>query len=133
MKLGARKIIASRTAPQAYGAYAQATAVNMPLKGLVFASGQIGVDAATGTMPEDAAGQATQAMKNVMAVLAEGDSGPKKTLAITLYLTDINERDAVTDACRTFFPNGEYPALSVVEVSHLPKDALVEIEAIAHQ
>lgn len=121
-----KKIIATENAPGAIGPYSQAVKVN----GLVYTSGQIGMDPATGNLSEGIEAQTEAALKNVEAILkTEGLSMPDvfKTL---VFIKDMNDFSRMNEIYSTYF-SSDYPARSCVEVARLPKDALVEIEVIA--
>ena len=120
------KYVNTNKAPAAIGPYSQAIISN----GLVYSSGQIPVDPATGNI--DAACievQAEQAIKNLSAVLEAAGSGLDKVIKTTCFLKNIKDFSAFNEIYEKYFPNK--PARSCVEVSALPKGALVEIEAIA--
>lgn len=120
------KTIETKNAPAAIGPYSQAKAVG----GLVFASGQIPIDPATGNIEaSDIAGQTRRAAQNLAAVLEAAGSGLDKVLKTTCFITDMNAFAAFNEVYAEFFPGK--PARSCVEVSKLPKGALVEIEAVA--
>ena len=115
-------------APRAVGPYSQAVKAG----NLVFVSGQMPVDPATGEIiTSDAAAQAGQCLKNVMAILGEAGMNAGHIVRMTVYLKDMNEFAAVNEVYATFF-DGSYPARVCVEVSRLPKDVGVEIDAIAY-
>lgn len=122
-----RNIISTSSAPAAIGAYSQGTAT----EGLVFTSGQLGIDPATGELVEGIDAQAMQAMKNVEAILKEAGSGFDKALKVTIFLSDIANFAVVNEIYQGFFTTGEFPARSALQVGALPKAGLVEIEAIA--
>ena len=120
------KTIETKNAPAAIGPYSQAKAAG----GLVFASGQIPIDPATGNIEaSDIAGQTRRAAQNLAAVLEAAGSGLDKVLKTTCFITDMNAFAAFNEVYAEFFPGK--PARSCVEVSKLPKGALVEIEAVA--
>ncbi len=120
------KTIETKNAPAAIGPYSQAKAVG----GLVFASGQIPIDPATGNIEaSDIAGQTRRAALNLAAVLEAAGSGLDKVLKTTCFITDMDSFAAFNEVYAEFFPGK--PARSCVEVSKLPKGALVEIEAVA--
>ena len=121
-----KKVICSEHAPAAIGPYAQAIAAN----GIVFTSGQLPIDPATGAFPEGIAAQTKQSLTNVKAILAEAGTGMDQVIKTTVFLSDMNNFGAMNEVYASFFP-GEAPARSAVEVARLPKDALVEIEALA--
>ncbi len=118
--------ITSTEAPDAVGPYSHAMEAN----GMIFTSGQLPIDPATGEMPETAAAQAEISLMNVKRVLEAGGSDMSKILKTTVFLKNIEDFDAVNKVYATFFDNS-FPARSCVEVARLPKNALVEIEVIA--
>jgi 2-iminobutanoate/2-iminopropanoate deaminase len=114
-------------APQAVGPYSQAVLAGE----LIFVSGQLPIDPATGQFAgDDAATQAAQCLKNLLAILAEGGLKAADMVKVTVYLKDMNDFTSVNEVYATFFSDN-YPARVCVEVSRLPKDALVEIDCIA--
>lgn len=122
-----KNIINTANAPSAIGPYAQATEVN----GLIFTSGQLPIDPATGAFPEGIQAQTRQSLTNVKAILEEAGVSMDNVLKTTVFLSDINNFGAMNEVYATFFRKGQYPSRSAVEVARLPKDALVEIEVIA--
>ncbi len=124
----AKEVIATDKAPAAIGPYVQAT----KLGELVFTSGQIPLDPAT--MDIVAGGieaQAEQVMKNLVAVLKAAGSDTGKVLKTTCFLSDMNNFVAFNQVYARYFGESA-PARSCVEVARLPKDVLVEVEAIAY-
>jgi len=121
-----KKIIATTAAPAAIGPYSQ----GIDLGNLVFTSGQLPIDPATGEMPADIAGQARQSLTNVKAILAEAGLGMENIVKTTVFLQNMSEFAAMNEVYTSFF-EGAPPARSAVEVAKLPKDALIEIEVIA--
>ena len=120
------KKIKTNNAPQAIGAYSQGVAVDE----LVFTSGQIGINPDTGLLVTDNfTAEVTQVLNNVKSVLESGGSNIKNAIKLSVFVTDLSNFKLVNDAFVNFF-NGEYPARSVVEVSALPLNANIEIEAI---
>jgi 2-iminobutanoate/2-iminopropanoate deaminase len=121
-----REIIQSPLAPKALGPYAQA----VKHQGLLFLSGQLGLDPETGALKgDDVLSQTRQALSNLEAVCAEANTHLHHALKLTLYLRDMSQFGVVNDLlANTLTP--PYPARSTVEVSRLPKDALIEIDAI---
>ena len=115
-------------APAAIGPYSQ----GVDTGSLVFTSGQLPIDPATGEMPADPAGQAKQSMENVKAVLEAAGSSFAKTVKVTIFLQNLEHFGAVNEVYATYF-SGAFPARSCVQVARLPKDALIEIEAIAQK
>ena len=123
-----KKIIATEKAPAAIGPYSQANIAG----NLVFTSGQLPIDPATGEfVPGGIKEQTEQALKNLQAILEEAGSGLDKVLKTTCYLSDINNFGPMNEVYATFFTEGSYPSRSAFEVANLPKAGLVEIEAIA--
>ena len=123
----AKIIIATRNAPGAIGPYSQGIKAN----GFVFASGQIGLDPATGTFVKGGIEeQSRQVLLNVKNVLEAAGSGLDKVVKTTVFLKDINDFAAMNAVYSEFFKT-DCPARSAVQVAALPKGALVEIEVIA--
>ena len=121
-----KKAINADKAPAAVGPYVHAVEAG----GLIFTSGQLGLDPADGTLPEGVQAQTHQALKNLAAVLEAADSDLAHMVKTTVFLNDINDFAAVNEIYAQYF-DGEVPARSCVEVAKLPKGGLVEIEAIA--
>ena len=122
-----KKIIATSNAPGAIGPYSQAQVIG----DLVITSGQLPIDVATGAFPEGIEAQTRQSLTNVKAILAEAGLGMDRVVKTTVFLSDMNNFGAMNEVYAEFFTEGGFPARSAVEVARLPKDALVEIEAIA--
>ena len=124
-----KRIIATQTAPAAVGPYSQAVVAG----NLMFCSGQIALDPATGTMVGvSPAEQTERVMKNVGALLAAEGLSLTDVVKATVFATDMGAFAAVNEVYARFFTS-EPPARSFVEVSALPKNALVEIEVIAYK
>ena len=122
-----KKIIATTAAPAAIGPYSQ----GIDGGSVVITSGQLPVDPATGAFAEGGiTGQTRQSLLNVQAVLASAGLTMENIIKTTVFLKDMNDFAAMNEVYATFFP-GEPPARSAVEVARLPKDAMVEIEAVA--
>ncbi len=120
------KVISTETAPAAIGPYSQAIVTN----GLVFASGQIPVDPATGAPAGDTIDtQAEQSCKNVAAILAAAGSDMTKVVKTTCFLADIADFAKFNEIYAKYFVS--CPARSCVAAKALPKGVLCEIEAIA--
>ena len=113
-------------APEAIGPYSQAIVAN----GMVYTSGQLGMNAEGVLQGETAAEQAEQAIQNLMAVLEEAGSSIDNVVKTTVFLADINDFAAVNEVYGKYFTK-PYPARSAFEVANLPKAAKVEIEVIA--
>lgn len=122
-----KKIIATTNAPAAIGPYSQ----GIQIGNLVYTSGQIPVDPATGVMPATIEEQTRTSLSNVKAILEQAGSGMDKVIKTTVFLKDMNDFAAMNEVYKSFFEEGSFPARSAVQVARLPKDALVEIEAIA--
>ena len=118
-------IIATEKAPGAIGPYSQGYEVN----GMVFTSGQIPVDPATGNIPEGIAAQAEQSCKNVGEILKAAGSGYDKVVKTTCFLAEIADFAAFNEVYAKYFVSK--PARSCVAVKDLPKGVLCEGEAIA--
>lgn len=121
-----KKAITTDKAPAAIGPYSQAIEVN----GMVFTSGVIPVNPATGEIPEGAAAQAEQAIGNLAALLQEAGTSTGNTVKTTVFIKNMEDFGTINEIYAKYF-NGTYPARSCVEVARLPKDVLIEIEAIA--
>ena len=121
-----KKVISSPLAPGAIGPYSQAIEV----KGMLFLSGQLPIDAATGLMAEGIEEQAKQSLSNIKHILEEAGLTMANVVKTTVFLADMSLFADMNKVYSTFF-EGEYPARSAVAVKALPKDALVEIECIA--
>ncbi|MBR4080534.1 MAG: RidA family protein [Clostridia bacterium] len=123
-----KKNLSTPNAPAAIGPYAQGVAAS---GSMVFVSGQLPIDPATGelctgTMAE----QTRRSMSNVAAILAEAGCTLADVVKTTIFLKDLGDFAEVNGAYAEFFPN-DPPARACVQVAKLPKDARVEIEAIA--
>lgn len=122
-----KKIIATTAAPAAIGPYSQ----GIDGGSIVITSGQLPIDPATGAFAEGGVtGQTRQSLENVKAILSQAGLGMENIIKTTVFLKDMNDFAAMNEVYASFFPS-EPPARSAVEVARLPKDALVEIEAIA--
>lgn len=121
-----KKIIKTGKAPGAIGPYSQAVEAN----GYVFTAGQIPVHPVTGKIPEGIQAQTRQSLSNVEAILASVGLIMENVVKVTVFLQDMKMFGDMNEVYGTFF-SGEYPARSAVEVARLPKDVLIEIEAIA--
>ncbi|GAA8027040.1 RidA family protein [Helicobacter pylori] len=122
-----KEVIHSTLAPKAIGPYSQAIATN----DLVFVSGQLGIDASTGAFKgADIHSQTTQSMENIKAVLKEAGLGMDSVVKTTILLKSLDDFSVVNEIYGSYFKE-PYPARATFQVAKLPKDALVEIEAIA--
>lgn len=124
-----RCLVYSPQAPDPIGPYSQGIAVQGPF---IFTSGQIGLEVSTMTLVgEDVQTQTAQAIRNLEAVLKAGGTTLQNVIKTTVFLADINHFAAMNEIYSQFFDQDPPPARSCVQVARLPKDALVEIEAIA--
>ena len=122
------KAISSSKAPAAIGPYSQA--INSGA-GLVFVSGQLPIDPATGAFPEGGIKEQTaQSIRNAKAILEEAGSGLAKVVKTTVFLADMADFGPMNEVYSSYFTS-PFPARSAVAVKDLPKGALVEIECIA--
>ena len=121
-----KKEIITSGAPGAIGPYSQAIEAG----GLVFVSGQLPADPATGQLAEGIAAQTERSLLNLKAILEEAGLSLKDAVKVTVYLKDMNDFSAMNEVYQRIIPS-PYPARVAVEVARLPKDALVEIELIA--
>lgn len=122
-----KKVIATTNAPAAIGPYSQAVQVG----NMLFASGQLGIDPATGNFVEGAIKEQTaQAFKNVKAILTEAGLDISDVVKTTVFLADMGDFGAMNEVYASQF-EGAFPARSAVAVKTLPKNGLVEIEVIA--
>lgn len=119
--------VITANAPAAIGPYSQ----GMIWGDLVFTSGQIPVDPATGTVPEGITAQAEQSCRNVAAVLEAAGSSAERVIKTTCFLADMGDFAAFNAVYAKFFPNA--PARSCVAVRELPRQVMCEIEAIAQR
>ena len=121
-----KKIISTDKAPAAIGPYSQAVEVN----GLIYTSGMIPVIPDTGEIVKGIEAQARQALTNVKSLLEAAGSGMDKVIKTTVFIKDMNDFAKVNEVYASFF-TGDFPARSCVEVARLPKDVLIEMEAVA--
>jgi len=122
-----RDVISTDKAPKAIGPYSQAIVV----KGIVYTSGQIPLVPETGEYLNDDIKVATrQVLKNLEAVLAAAGSSLAQVIKVTVFLTDMDNFTAMNEVYAEFFADAP-PARSAIQAARLPKDAIVEMEAIA--
>lgn len=122
-----REVIISPRAPKAIGPYSQAIRVGE----FVFCSGQIGLDPATGRLVDGGvAAETRQVLTNLSAVLEAAGSSLAQVVKTTVYLKNLDDFITMNEVYAAFFPTNP-PARATIEVAHLPRRALVEIEAIA--
>ena len=122
-----KEIIATENAPGAIGPYSQAVKTGS----MVFCSGQIPIDVATGEfVSDDVAEQTRQVLKNLSAVLEAAGTNLNNVVKTTVFLADMNDFAAMNEIYAEFFSENK-PARATVQAARLPKDARVEIECIA--
>lgn len=122
-----KTIISTPKAPAAIGPYSQAVAVG----NMIYTSGVIPIIPETGELETgDIKAQAKQAIGNLIALLTEAGASAESVVKTTVFIKDMNDFAAVNEVYSTFFREN-CPARSCVEVARLPKDVLIEIEAIA--
>lgn len=120
------QIIQTDRAPAAIGPYSQAICTG----GMVYTSGQIPLDPATGTAPEGVEAQSRQALENLAAVLAAAGAGLDRVVKTTCFLADMGDFAVFNQVYAEYF-RAPCPARSCVAVKTLPKGLLVEVEAVA--
>lgn len=121
-----KKVISTDKAPAAIGPYSQAIEVN----GIVYTSGVIPVVPETGEIPEGSQTQAKQALTNLSNLLEAAGTSMNNVIKTTVFIKEMNDFGAINEVYATFF-EGDFPARSCVEVARLPKDVMLEVEAIA--
>ncbi|MFC6267031.1 RidA family protein [Frigoriflavimonas asaccharolytica] len=124
-----KKIISTTNAPAAIGPYSQANMAN----GVLYISGQIPVDPATGKLVEGIKNETHQVMKNLDAVLKEAGLSFKNVVKASIFLKSMDDFAVMNDIYASYLEEGSYPARETVQVSCLPKNVNVEISMIAHQ
>lgn len=120
------KQISTDKAPSAIGPYSQAIKAG----GMLFCSGQIPVDPATGVIPEGVEAQAEQALTNVKNLIEAAGSSIDNVVKTTVFIKNMDDFAAINGIYAKYFTE-PFPARSCVEVARLPKDVLLEVEAIA--
>lgn len=120
-----QKVISTDKAPGAIGPYSQAIEVN----GMVFTSGVIPVDPETGVIPEGVEAQATQAFTNLTNLVEASGAAMSQVVKTTVFIKEMNDFGKINEIYAKFFKE-PYPSRSCVEVARLPKDVLLEVEAI---
>lgn len=120
------KEISTNNAPKAIGPYSQAIEAN----GFIFVSGQIPVDPKTNEIKNDVKEAANQSLTNMKNILLEAGSDMSKVIKVTIFLKNIEDFAIVNEVYSTYFER-PYPARSCVAVKSLPKDVVLEMEAIA--
>ena len=123
-----KKVISTDKAPAAIGPYSQAIEVN----GMVFTSGVIPVNPETGVIPEGVEAQATQAFTNLTNLIEAAGTSMDKVIKTTVFIKEMNDFGKINEIYAQFFKE-PFPARSCVEVARLPKDVLLEIEALSEK
>ena len=121
-----KKVISTTKAPAAIGPYSQAIEAN----GFVFASGQIPVDPETGVIPEGIEAQAEQVMKNMKNLLEAAGTSIDQVVKTSVFIKNMDDFATINVIYAKYFEK-DCPARSCVEIARLPKDVLLEMEAIA--
>ncbi len=124
-----KKIISTDQAPAAIGPYAQANMAN----GVLYISGQIPIDPATGKIAEGVEKSTHQVMKNLSAVLEAAGMTFRNVVKATIFLKNMDDFAVMNDIYASYLDSDAYPARETVQVSCLPKNVDVEISMIAHQ
>lgn len=122
-----KQVLDTINAPAALGPYSQAICVG----DTIYLSGQLGINPATGELGASVEEQAHQAMKNILAVLKEHQAKAENIVKTTIFMADLSNFGLVNDIYKTYF-DGAFPARSCVQIAALPKNAALEIEAIAY-
>ena len=122
-----KRVVATKKAPAAIGPYSQGIITG----NLIFTAGQIPIDPETGELVEHRIEiQTRRCLLNLKAILEEAGSGMEKIVKTTVFLSDMTNFVKMNEIYKEFFSD-DFPARSAVQVARLPKDAMVEIEAIA--
>lgn len=121
-----KKVISTTKAPAAIRPYSQAIEAN----GFVFASGQIPVDPETGVIPEEIEAQAEQVMKNMKNLLEAAGTSIDQVVKTSVFIKNMDDFATINSIYAKYFEK-DCPARSCVEIARLPKDVLLEMEAIA--
>lgn len=123
-----QKVISTEKAPSAIGPYSQAIEIN----GMVYTSGVIPVDPATGVIAEGVEAQANQAFKNLSNLVEASGSSVENIVKTTVFIKEMNDFGKINEIYKNYFKE-PFPARSCVEVARLPKDVLLEVEAVAYK
>ena len=124
-----KKIISTTDAPAAIGPYSQANFVN----GVLYISGQIPIDPATGNLVDGIEKETHQVMKNLKAILEEAGLSFSNVVKATIFLKSMDDFAAMNEIYASYLDANSYPARETVQVACLPKNVSVEISMIAHQ
>ena len=120
------KIIQTQNAPAAIGPYSQAIVTG----GMLFTSGQLGIDPVTNALPDGIEAQTRQSLRNIRAILEDAALDVTDVIKTTVFIKNMADFPVVNEIYASFFGDHK-PARSCVEVSQLPKGGLIEIEVIA--
>lgn len=123
-----QKVISTDRAPSAIGPYSQAIEIN----GMVYTSGVIPVDPSTGAVAQGVEAQAEQAFQNLINLVEAAGSKAENIIKTTVFIKEMNDFATINEIYKKYFKE-PFPARSCVEVARLPKDVLLEIEAVAFQ
>ncbi len=123
-----KKAVSTDKAPAAIGPYSQAIETD----NLVYTSGVIPVDPATGLIPEGVEAQADQIFRNLSALLQASGTDMEKVIKTTVFIKEMDDFNTINEIYAKYF-TGVFPARSCVEVARLPKDVLLEVEAVAEK
>lgn len=124
-----KRVISTNNAPQAIGPYSQAIEIN----NMVYTSGVISIDPSNGELVNgDIVEQTKRVFDNLKALLNDAGSSMDKVIKTTVFIKDMNDFSKVNEVYATYFTK-DFPARSCVEVARLPKDVLIEVEAIAYK
>lgn len=121
-----KEVINTNNAPEAIGPYSQGVIVG----DFVYTSGQIPLNPVTGELVTDIKLATKQSMENIKAILEEAGTSLNNVVKTSIFLKDLNDFEAVNEVYGTYFIENK-PTRSCVQVAKLPKDAVIEIEAIA--
>lgn len=127
-----KEIVYTKSAPEPIGPYSQAIRISTESSKLVYTSGQLAIDPVKGEFTGgDIKEQTRRSVENLSSILKEAGSELKKVIKTTVFIKDMNDFTAMNEVYNEYFGESK-PARSTVEVARLPKDALIEIEAIAY-
>ncbi len=122
----AKEIIKTEKAPKAVGPYSQAVKIG----NFLFISGQLPINPSTGEIKGDIKIQTRQTLENIKSILSSADMSLQDIVKTTVFLQDLNDFNSMNEVFQEYFAN-DPPARACVEVSKIPKGALIEIESIA--
>ncbi len=123
-----KKAVSTDKAPAAIGPYSQA----IETENMIYTSGVIPVDPATGEIPEGITAQADQVFRNLSALLEAAGTGTDRVIKTTVFIKEMDDFNTINEIYAKYF-TGVFPARSCVEVARLPKDVLLEVEAVAEK